>query len=315
MPKTSNVSLKNTKQEILNAYEQAILELNKKDKQAILPANTNTPTPAKATAIKTPEELISQFGGIRISLNKILGNIVDELTSQTEALSSVKTLLKKSQDELEQSYKIKQTATTLQNLFTIHEQKKIELEGDLKKFKSEKDKEKELLEKAQSEYKQELEKQRKREEEEYLYNLKLARQKDEDEYNKQKEAKELELKNREAEIQKNEQELIDLRNLVADLEQKLETETAKVSQQVKAETTKELETAFNLERKDTEREKQIAELTISNLQKTISNQDAEIVELKKQLIQATSQVKDIAVKVIESNKKENNISNQKNNLE
>jgi len=304
MPKQSDISLKNTKQEILDAYEQAIFELNQKDKQAILPVASSPLASSKNPIIKTPEELIAQFGDIRINLNKILGNLVDELTNQTEALSSVKTLLGDSQKELEESYKIKQTATTLQNLLAIYEQKKLESEDEIKKLESENTKEREALEKAHLEYKQELEKQRKREQEEYNYNLKLGRQKELDEYNKQKEAKEIELKNRELEISKNEQELVNLRKLVTDLEEKLETETIKVKEQTRLETIKELETSFNLERKDTEREKQLAELTISNLQKNIVSQEAEIIELKKQLVQATSQVKDIAVKVIESNKKE-----------
>ncbi len=41
-------------------------------------------------------------------------------------------------------------------------------------------------------------------------------------------------------------------------------------------------------------------MTIENQQKNISQLETEVVELKKQLIVATQQVKDIAVKVIEN---------------
>ncbi|MEI6728367.1 MAG: hypothetical protein WCK98_01870 [bacterium] len=305
MSKVQDLSLKNTKQEILDAYFTAIQELSQKDSQAIIPSiSTAQSLPAKSSTPKTPEELISQFGEIRINLNKILGNLVDELTTQTESLNTVKQNLYQSQNELEESHKIKQTATTLQNLFTIYETKKTELEEDFDKFETTIESRKDTLEKEEQEFKQNLDKQRKREQEEYSYSLKLTRQKDEDEYTKQKEIRENDLKLREQEAIKNQQELTNLRKEAQDFEQKLINAVEKAVAQTKTEVTRDIQTAFDLERKDTEREKQLAELTITNLEKSIATQEAEVIELKKQLVQATAQVKDIAVKVIEVSKKD-----------
>ncbi len=184
----------------MDAYDEVVQLLEEKDNQSQPLINTFQPNPIKKIEPKSPEELISQFGDLRISLNKVLGTLVDELTNQTELLSQTKITLLETQKELEETYKIKQTASTLQNLFAIQESKKSELEAESAEFKAGLEKERRALEEAEKERKQELDKQRKLEQEEYDYILKLARQKDKDEYAKSKLEQEQILASRQAEF-------------------------------------------------------------------------------------------------------------------
>ncbi len=110
-------------------------------------------------------------------------------------------------------------------------------------------------------------------------------------------------------MDRSEQGLANLRQLAQEFDNRLQIEIQKIEKETRKEVTRDLSTDFSLKEKDVQREQQLAELTINNLDKTIQNQEAEVIDLKKQLIQATAQVKNIAMKVIEGNRKEMPASN------
>jgi len=294
-----SVSIQSTKKEILDAYDEVVKLLAQKDSSSQSSLPLNIIPKAKPFDPQSPEEIINKAGELKLGLNKILGTLVDDLTNQSELLELTKKELTEVKNDLENVYKIKVTASTLQNLLTIHQEQKNELENELNELQDRFEREKELKLKLQKEEAQELEKSRKREQEEYEYNLKLKRKIEEDNYTREKESKIRELEQRELELKKSENEINDLRLVSSGYEAKLANEIKKAFENGQKETTKELEIAYNLERKDVDRESQLATMTIENLQKTIAQQVSEIAELKRQLIQATQQVKEIALKVIE----------------
>jgi len=300
-----SVNIQSTKKEILDAYEEVVKLLAQKDNsnQSTLPLNIIPKS--KPFDPQSPEEIINKAGELKLGLNKILSTLVEDLTGQSEQLELTKKELTEAKNELENVYKIKTTASTLQNLLSIHQEQKTQLELELEEMKKSFELEKEQKSKLQKEEAQELEKNRKREQEDYDYNLKLKRKIEEDNYTREKEAKIRELEQRELKLKNSEKELDDLRSTSAGYEVKLANEIKKAFENGQKETTKELEIAYNLERKDVDRESQLDKMTIQNLQKTITNQETEITELKKQLIQATQQVKEIALKVIETKPNEN----------
>lgn len=140
---------------------------------------------------------------------------------------------------------------------------------------------------------------RKRDKEEYDYQEKMARKKAEDDFAERKTIWERELAQKKDQIDAERKELSQLRTLTAGFE----TDKAKAIKEAQAALTKELEEKFGTERKLREQEvksdKDILTLKITSLTAEVSRQAAEIVTLKKAFDEATAQVKDIAVKVIE----------------
>lgn len=300
-------SLKDTKQVILDAYEEAMQLLAQKDTQSLQASSfgSNSPQPkSKPFDPQSPEEIVSKIGELKLGINKILGNLVDDLTNQSSLLTSTKVELEITKKELEETHKIKQTATTLQNLLNLNQDKKTELEKELEDFEIGFELKQSQKTKEQKEQEENLKVSRKREQEEFDYNLKQLRKKEEDEYEAKKLLKVKDLETRERELLASEIELSNLRKLATELESRLESEVQKCSQKAIQDTTKDLEIKYNLERKDVEMQSQLSQMTIQNQQKSIAQLESEVIELKKQLISATQQVKDIAVKVIESKQAE-----------
>jgi hypothetical protein len=300
-------SLKNTKQEILDAYEEAMQLLAQKDSQSqnvVSFGNVANTAKSKPFDPQSPEEIVNKVGELRLGINKILGTLVDDLTNQSQLLSNTKLELEEAKKDLEQNYQIKQTASTLQNILDLHQQKKLDLEKELENFETDFELKQVQKTNDQKEQQEVLKITRKREQEEFDYNLKQLRKKEEDVYESTKLLKVKELEIREKELNDSEKELLNLRQLALEFDSRLSTEIQSATQKASEETQKSFEIKYNLEKKDVEMQNQLSRMTIENQQKNISQLESEVAELKKQLIIATQQVKDIAVKVIENKSNE-----------
>lgn len=141
---------------------------------------------------------------------------------------------------------------------------------------------------------------RKRVQEAYDYDFSRRRKMAEDEFNDQKFSWEKRLKENQEQIEKDKQELSDLRKLAASFEEE-RTNIVKLTQE---EVKKELEEKFEIDKKLREQEfkaeKELLNLKLNNLEAENNKYAKEADNLKKALDEATHQVKDIAVKVIES---------------
>lgn len=161
------------------------------------------------------------------------------------------------------------------------------------------EKEKNEHEKHVSERDREVELFRKRDEEEYQYQWKMERKRIEDEFGERKAKWEKELLERKEEIEADKRELMDLREKVAGFE----SEMAKAVKEAQTNLAKEMEAEYATERKLREQEikseKEILNLKIDSLTSENVKLTSEIEVLKKSLDEATRQVKEIAVKVIE----------------
>ena len=305
-------SLKNTKQEILDAYENAMEQLAQKDaqsQQSLSFGSSVASIKTKPFDPQSPQEIITKFGELKLGINKVLGNLVDDLTLQSQLLDDTKLELEIAKKELEENYKIKQTATTLQNLLDLNNAKKAELQNETEILEKELELRQSQKTKEQKEQEEVLKLNRKREQEEFDYNLKQSRKKEEDEYETKQLIKIKDLEIRENSLIESEKELLDLRHLSSEFDSCLQSEVQKAIEKSASETQKDLEIGYNLKQKDVEMQSQLALMTIENQQKSISQLESEVGDLKKQLIIATQQVKDIAVKVIESNSNEKTMNN------
>lgn len=145
---------------------------------------------------------------------------------------------------------------------------------------------------------------RKRNRGSYEYETARNHKQEEDEFVDKKKSWEKQLKEQQEILQQEKQELEELRKLVAGFE----GEKEKPIKEAQAALQKELTGSFENERRMREQEfkaeKEIFNLRLTNLTAENSRQAAEIQVLKKALDKATGQVKEIAVKVIESGTKQ-----------
>ena len=141
---------------------------------------------------------------------------------------------------------------------------------------------------------------RKREKETYEYETALARKKAEDEFAERKAKWERELQERKDEIVKEKQELEMLRKQVGGFEEEKEKAVKDASLKLQKELTERFLTEKKLREQEVKSEQELLALKITNFTQENTRQSQEIAVLKKALENATSQLKDVAVKVIEA---------------
>lgn len=173
--------------------------------------------------------------------------------------------------------------------------------------KEQKDRELVLIEKAQQE-----EIARKRESETYVYETNRARKEQEDEFAEKKAKWERELDLQKDEIAKERQELEMLRKQAAGFEEEKEKTVKDASFKVQKELTEQFAIERKLREQEVKSEQEILALKIANLTSENTRLANETAMLKKSLEEATQQLKDVAVKVIEStgNKPQPNLAQE-----
>lgn len=147
---------------------------------------------------------------------------------------------------------------------------------------------------------QQKEQERKREEETYLYERSREHKKSEDEFTDRKMAWEKQLQQQKEAIAQDRQELESLRKTVAGFEAEKNKAVAETQTLTGQQLTGKFETERKLREQEVKAEKEMLSLKIANLTADSNRQQAEIESLKKALDETTKQVKEIAVKVIES---------------
>jgi len=141
---------------------------------------------------------------------------------------------------------------------------------------------------------------RKRENETYNYETSLGHKKAEDEFLEKKAKWERELDEQKEEIAKDKEELEMLRGQVDGFEEEKEKAVKDASLKLQKELTERFVTEKKLREQEVKSEQELLALKITNLTSENERQVDEIALLKKSLENATIQLKDVAVKVIES---------------
>lgn len=166
---------------------------------------------------------------------------------------------------------------------------------------------KEVWEKEQQEHEQEVfeksqqeEVTRKREQETYEYETAKKRRAEEDAFLEKKVRFEKELTERKAIIEAEHQEVVELRRQVAGFEQEKEKAVKEATVLLQKNLTDGFTTEKKLHDQETKAEKELLALKITNLIGENTRLNQEVTLLKKSLEETTRQLKDVAVKVIES---------------
>ncbi len=141
---------------------------------------------------------------------------------------------------------------------------------------------------------------RKREKEMYEYETAKMHRKAEDEFSEKRVKWERELSERKDEIAKEKKELEDLRKLVTGFEAEKQKAIKDATVQLEKTLTEQFSNERKLREQEVKAEKELLGLRITNLTQENQRQEKEIQALKTALEDATRQLKDVAVRVIES---------------
>lgn len=165
-----------------------------------------------------------------------------------------------------------------------------------------------LYEIEQTQQKVQSELERKREQETYQYATSLSRKRAEDEFQDKKSAWEKDLAQRKEELEIQKREFEELRKQVAAFDSQKDQAVKDAQTILEKQLTEQVENERKLREQEVKAEKDLLNMRVSNLEADNSRLTKEIEILKRSLDEASRQVKEIAVKVIESGQPKNQIS-------
>lgn len=318
------VSLKNTKQEILEAYrkmEKKVrdekendprIELKFKEEETIVQQASDT----------TVNGIVAELSTLKQNVAQTIEEIGDKLTAEVKKLDTVKQAISVVEKQLEGTYDIKRNADSLTALILAQQEKKKQFEEEMTREREEFEtdiseksvqwqKDKERWEQEREEYKKQVERDRKREQDEYRYTFELMKKKDRDGYEAEKAALEKEITDRRETFEKEmgerertictkEQEFLELRKKVDAFP--LELTTAVESAKKEVSDKLEFIHSHNAElvKKEIDGERKLYQQTIAALQAKIKEQEELIRVYVQKVNESNKQVEMIAIKAIES---------------
>jgi hypothetical protein len=328
-PATKKLSATNTKQEMLDAYNELVAQLETKRESDASPEQKVVEKAARqvvavADAL-TADGIIRDIGGLKAEIGKMLTTLSDRLEQETGRYGAVKQAIAEKEKELAEIYEIQKAASSL---IEAQNQKRDEFEVDMAERKSalfreiEETRQEWQKEKAQrtAEVKEQETvetKKRAREKEEYEYAQLRERQAARDAFEKEQagfaEAKERlereiavrreqsdrEFSAREQAIANQEQELADLRARVAAFPKELEAAVAREGKLVAEKVQSEAKFRLELLQKEFEGARNVFEAKIASLEALVKDQAARMLALGEQVEKSYVQVQAIAVKAVE----------------
>jgi len=319
------LSLSNTKQEMLEAYN-AVLKQMEAQREAELKPEKRLEEKKSKEVIQVAESLSSEgvareISTLKIETSKTLAQISDRLEEEVNKFKAIQSAIALKEKELQELYEIERSAVTLAALIESQNQKRESFESEMAEKKETLNQEIEALraerEREKNDYEAEIKerdmaekKRRDREKEEYEYSFKrdqkIAKDKFEDEKAKlekeiqiKKEQMENELKAREKVIAEREEELNELKKKVAAFPKEMEMVVAKAIKETTDRLNLEAKNREELVKKEFIGERNVLTTRIESLEKIVKEQSEQIAKFSQQLEKAYQQVQDIAVKTIE----------------
>jgi len=306
------ISVKNTKSEILQAYEDVLKKLEEQkvpDTKAAIEAQQKQKTVEKADS-NTFEGIVKDIAGLKVTINATLEKLENSLLKEFRKLTEIKEAIETETKRLDDLYQISVNANSLEALILAQKEKKSQFEAEMnearkaselevKESREKWDKEKQKIELEVKELKEITAKNRKREEEEYNYNLQLKRKKEEDAYLEKKQSLEKAITEKQKEWENKEKEYLELKSAVEGYPQKLEEAVSKAKEEITKNLTSKFKFEKDLNEKEIEGNTKLYKQTIQNLEAKIKEQSLLIEQLTKKADLSSEQVKEIAMKAVE----------------
>lgn len=309
----SKITMKSTKQEIMEAYEEAM--------KKIAESESGKDDPVAAAKAENDKKIIESAQMI------VEDNILNPVI--IERYENLKTAIEMKNKELQELYGIETKANSLVAMINAYKDKEIELKDKYNAKTKELDDEftkkelilkeeiaslekskEDLINKIQNESNEltkSLNKKHKREEEEYEYNLKRSRRVENDRWEDEKAAREKELTEREAAVKADEAELADRTSYIEELEKKVEEipvliqdakDKALAEGKAKADTSNAFEVRALKQQSDYNT--QILEDKVDRLYSEVDSLKAEKANLQAKLDDAYAQMRELAAETVKS---------------
>lgn len=309
----SKITMKSTKQEIMEAYEEAM--------KKIAESESGKDDPVAAAKAESDKKIIESAQMI------VEDNILNPVI--IERYENLKTAIEMKNKELQELYGIETKANSLVAMINAYKDKEIELKDKYNARTKELDDEftkkelilkeeiaslekskEDLINKIQNESNEltkSLNKKHKREEEEYEYNLKRSRKVENDRWEDEKAAREKELTEREAAVKADEAELADRTSYIEELEKKVEgipelIQDAKDKAFAEGKAKADKSNAFEVRalKQQNDYNTQILEDKVDRLYSEVDSLKAEKANLQAKLDDAYAQMRELAAETVKS---------------
>lgn len=309
----SKITMKSTKQEIMEAYEEAM--------KKIAESESGKDDPVAAAKAENDKKIIESAQMI------VEDNILNPVI--IERYENLKTAIEMKNKELQELYGIETKANSLVAMINAYKDKEIELKDKYNARTKELDDEftkkelilkeeiaslekskEDLINKIQNESNEltkSLNKKHKREEEEYEYNLKRSRKVENDRWEDEKAAREKELTEREAAVKADEAELADRTSYIEELEKKVEEipeliQDAKDKAFADGKAKADKSNAFEVRalKQQNDYNTQILEDKVDRLYSEVDSLKAEKANLQAKLDDAYAQMRELAAETVKS---------------
>lgn len=306
------VSHKNTKSEILIAYEDLLKEVGQSKKCDIKTqkAQERSQQVVETATNLVPETLVKNLTDLKLQLSKTLDDISEKLVNESRKLEHIQQAIKIENKNLQEKYEINTTADTLDALLLAQDRKRSEFDNEMTVKQTKWTEDQKVFEQTRTEQEGLWKKDRKRNEEEYTYRIERERKVELDEYEEHnanlnrelelsREIFDQECKVREQALQARESELLDLRSTVAEFDQKLEDTTQEVSQRTQERVEMKYKYQNELAAQEMVAERKLHAQVVQSLEAKVKEYGARIQLLNEQANQSTAQVQEVALKAIE----------------
>lgn len=301
------ISVKSTKEQILQAYQDVLEKLEKKETlpKVVQKQEQDKSIIQKASTFDS-SSVLRNIATLKESTLKQIDLLSEEISNKFDVFETLKKSIEMEQNHLKEIYDIQDSAHTLSALIMAQSEEKKKCEDQIIILRQTWKDEKEALERDFKEAKEKAERDRKREDEEYKYKIAMERKKEQDDYAQRKLILEQELSNIQEEIKKREQAITEKEKFYKDLEQKvsefdkkLEMVVKNAQQTLMAELQLKYDFETKLKEKETEGTINILKEKISTLMEKAEDQEKRIGVLSVKSEMATKQVQEIAVKALE----------------
>lgn len=332
------ISTKNTKNEILEAYEELLAKQQEKktDEPKKVQELQKQETIVKNASGLSTEGIVKDVSGLKVNLSSALDKLSEGFIAEFRRFEELQKAIQIEKQQLEDLYQLSASTDSLSVMLLAQKEKKEQFELEMTNrrkeledrintekalFETEMTERKLNLKKLQEDFQQkqkeeaeQLQKSRKREEEEYIYALKINRKKETDLYEEKKEKLEKELADkkvafekdfaqREFSIKEAEGELNELRKKNAAFPSEME----KAVKAAVENASEKLETNHQFEKELREREVsgelKLKTQIIETLQSKIKDMEVSLKDYAQKAMSAEASVKDIALRAIDSSAK------------
>lgn len=333
--KPQTITMRNTKKEMLEAYNEVLQQLKEKRAVELKPEKAieekKIEEAVEVTDSLSTEGIVQEVSTLKLEIGRLLSQLSDRLEEEVGKYRQVRQAVEAKQKELQEIYEIEKSALSLAALVEAQHQKRQQTEAELAARKEELTREIETLRTEWGKEKQvhaaEIKerdagerKRREREKEEYLYAFQreqqLAREQFEDEKARlereivsRREQMEKELADREKAVVEKETELNELRKQVSAFPKELQAAVSKAVKEAVQRVESEATNREELLKKEFDGERNVLNTRIESLEKTVAEQNELIAKLSQQVDKAYGQVQDIATKAIEGTSHSQSLTN------